>query len=709
MKVPEIETYQREKYQPSLLDSYVKNQVEYLSTKYPNKDKKLIESIVKSTIKDRIQSPKLAVVHHEIYGESELRKVDLLKHTNDMSDRIVTPSGSTYMKPKNTQSFIKSLIQDKLKERKAYKNAALDHKARGEKTQASVKNAIQSRIKITVNSISGIMGSPHNCLYDPAGYNAITATCRHGCMVGYGHSERLLEGNFYLPTEDAAINWIILLKHRYPGDDAITLAVEKYKLYQPTVEDIVNHFSSCIFLYTTKVNRDKLYDLLNSLSQNQHTFIYYACNLKHLFRTNEAITRPWLDDLFKIPDVSNPDPSIDPKDIFKVDEDLRIMVTSIYPELLEGKLLFDTIDTYPDIPRRVITICKYFEQKIGKLQYLFDTFLNIYIDLPNALGHRNMMRKTVIVSDTDSVIFTTKSWIEWYSKGINYNKTSYQINAFIIYLLTKSLIHTFAIMSMNMGIEGEDLRKIAMKNEFLYPVMLRTAMGKHYAGIVSQQEGRVYDEVVSDIKGKNFRGSDLCSTTIKHVKSFLLELIDSYMQNFKLSARDIIDKVLAIEYGIVDSIENSQTTYLGTTPIKQKEEYANPESSSYFYYMLWEDIFAEKYDHIYIPQKCHVVPIYNTIFKSPEYLENLKQTSPKIHSNILKFLSKYPKKNITRILVPTHIGIPKEIVPIINLRNIIYSNTYPLYLAIRGLGIGTTFKNKTMLLSDMYGDKKIAF
>jgi hypothetical protein len=255
---------------------------------------------------------------------------------------------------------------------------------------------------------------------------------------------------------------------------------------------------------------------------------------------------------------------------------------------------------------------------------------------------------------------------------------------------------------MNMGIEDNDLRKISMKNEFLYPVMLRTPMGKHYAGIITQQEGRVYKKPKPDIKGKFLRGSDLCKESINEVKDFLLQTIDDYMNYSILDSRILIDRIVQFEHKIIQSINNKETTYFGTVPIKFKDDYANYISSTYFYYMLWQDVFAEKYGNINIPQKCKVVPIHGKLLRKKHTIEKIISMDKVVGEKLIAFLEKYKNKNITRIIIPPGIDVPHEIVDTINIRTIVYSNASPFYLALRSLGIGIMFKGKQNILSDMY-------
>jgi hypothetical protein len=702
MQVPELTNYDRSKYQDSITKEYTNNILAYMSAKHPQLDPDKIRNIVINIVENKLNRPQLAQINHPSYGDAQLDKLDLLSTTNDMSDSIVTPSGSRYMKPKTKQSFVKEMIQSDLKQRKIVKNEALDHSARGEHRQAAIKNAIQTRIKIGVNSISGAMNSAYNCLYDPAGYNAITSTARHGCMVGYGHTERFLEGNFYFTTIESIINWIVQLLRVCPTEDQINKIMKQYNLYQPMPDEVVDNFVDSLKDYTINIHKIKLSSFVEKLPFYQLAFIYYACNLKNIIRKNEKHFRPWLEYFFTNPDITHIGEDIDPYELFKLDGDLVTMVSSINPELLENNPPFDTPKDRPDIARKIITISKVFQTKISELQDLFDTFIYVMVDLPNATKHKNMLRKCVIVSDTDSIIFTTKNWVEWYSKGINFENTSFQINALVVYLLTKSLTHTFAIMSMNMGIEDNDLRKISMKNEFLYPVMLRTPMGKHYAGIITQQEGRVYKKPKPDIKGKFLRGSDLCKESINEVKDFLLQTIDDYMNYSILDSRILIDRIVQFEHKIIQSINNKETTYFGTVPIKFKDDYANYISSTYFYYMLWQDVFAEKYGNINIPQKCKVVPIHGKLLRKKHTIEKIISMDKVVGEKLIAFLEKYKNKNITRIIIPPGIDVPHEIVDTINIRTIVYSNASPFYLALRSLGIGIMFKGKQNILSDMY-------
>lgn len=703
MKVPAVDTYDRSQMQGSVIKEYVDNQVTHILTKHPHLNREKLTTKVQSIVKAKIQRPKVRQIVHKSYGNAEYEDTDLLTFsTQQLPNRIITPFGTTYFLEEHKKSFVKSMISDRLGERGKFKNSALDHQAKGNIAQYRVEWNIQSRIKIGVNSISGAMGSAFNCLFDPAGYNAITSTCRHGCMTGYAHTERFFEGNFYFTSYEDVANWCVVLMRACPSKETIDDTIKTYKMIEPTTDDLVVQFAASLSLYTFDVPEAKMRELFDNIPQHQKTFIYYAYNLKNVFRRNDDTFKSYVKYLFELPNLSKVDENIDPKELFEIDEDLLIMVVSAFPKLLDGDLLYDTIKDAPHKTRKVITVCRAMAKKITELQQLFDVFMHPNVDIPNVNMQKNMMRKTVILSDTDSVIASTKSWVEWYSGEVNYSEGSYHINFLTIFLLTKSLTHIFAVMSANIGMKGADLRLIAMKNEFFYPIMLRTAIRKHYIGVIAIQEGRWLPKPKMDLKGKQFRGSDLSTTTLAFIEEFIKSTFEEFMENSKLYGGHLIRRILAFEHQIMDSIKAQEVTYFGTSPINPKEAYKKPEQTAYFYYMFWQEVFAEKYDDIHLPQKCRKIPLYPKVIRSKAFLENLEQQDPELCKRLVAFLEKWPRKNIAQFFFPLHIKLPEEIMPAIDTKHVVHNNVFPLYLILRSFGIGVLFKNRTMLFSDMY-------
>lgn len=704
MHTPDVTEYTNTNANTTLIREYVSNMTTYMILKHPEMKKEDVTAKIQAYVLENIVRPRIKMMAHDSYGSTEMIVSDLLTYTGEiLGKRVITPFGTTYKLSSEIEAFIKKLIKNELKQRGIVKKDMLDNKAKGNMVLANIQNSIQSRIKIGVNSISGAMGSAHNCLFDPAGYNAITSTCRHGCMTGYAHAERFIEGNFYFPDYESVINWCIICIRTCPDKDTIMDTLSHYNLKHPTIEEVYIHLKESLSLYTFNYSKEDLTNFISQLQDHERAFIYYVYNLKNLLRENPDISKPIIADIYNPIDMDNIDESIVAEDLYKIDGDLVVMVVSTNPDLLEGHLVYDTVKDAPHISKRVVHLCRHIEKKLSYFQKMFDVFIHPKIDVQDVTNHKNMMRKTVILSDTDSVIASTKNWVEWYTGKIVYNKDAYDINFFVIYMLTKSLLHIFAVMGNNLGVIQEDLRLINMKNEFFYPILTRTPIGKHYSGLNTIVEGRWLKKPDMDLKGKNFRGSDLCATTLKTVETFIREKIfNKYIENGHLHGGDIVDEVLKFEYSIIDSIKAGDTTFFGTSPINPRSAYAKPESSPYFYYLLWQSVFKDKYGEMHLPQKYRKIPLDPQLVKSQAFMDKFKSIDNETYDKFVAFLKEWPKKKITQLYIPLNLDLPLEIIDAINMRSILHKNTYPIYLILCSLGIGVWFKNSFSLLSDMY-------
>ena len=113
-----------------------------------------------------------------------------------------------------------------------------------------------------------------------------------------------------------------------------------------------------------------------------------------------------------------------------------------------------------------------------------------------------------------------------------------------------------------------------------------------------------------------------------------------------------------------------ETQFLSIEPVKNREEYAEPDKSIFFNYTMWEQVFGEKYGHIIIPTKCYVVPLINV--KSKSFVEGLKSRNESMGLAWERFV-KSTDKAINRIPInPITNQIPEELRPICDFKNIVF-------------------------------------
>lgn len=699
-----------ETHRPRILPIWKDQMSTLLKLKYPNASDERISSFLDKHIKDTIQVPQVEILHHPSTGNTVRETIPLTAHLNrDVKQNIVAPSGSVYVLPTVKESFLKISLADKVAKRKEYKNVMLEAKEKGDRLKTDIYQYLQSSTKVFVNSAPGAMNSPFNILYDKPGFNSITSIARMSVKYGYGHTERVVEGNLYLPTLDDAIMYCVRLHKSKP--DTLVEVLTKYNLHIPTVKEVTDHLMDSLKYYTVENIYQKLFNFVATLPSDTHAFILYAGCLKTLSHHNDTFFRSFFREFFRtdLPIDSN----APVKDVFKTESDMLAMITSLNYDLLgvdeKGNRinLKDAVSTNSEGAFRVYAIAKHMETLIEQHADLLSTFFRLNSDLSRIQFHPNMVRKCVLVSDTDSVIFSTQSMVEWYSGKVDYTKSSYEINAFTVYVISRSLEHVFARLSTGFGMIGDDIKKISMKNEFLYPIMLRTTIKKHYAGIVQIQEGKILPKPVKDIKGVQFRDSKLSADTNKAAETFLLGMLQEVVDTGSISGKDYLTKVYRNERKVFDSLMSGSRDYLKTTPVKPPNEYKsdNPMQTDYFYYDFWTKVFVPRFDEMVIPNKCYTLPLksHGKVLQDPEWLDSLQKFDPAIYQKLLTYIENAGNKAITRILLPpTMSTVPEIFRPLIDVRSVIFTNSKPFYLALESIGFTYIFGKDNFLISDFH-------
>jgi hypothetical protein len=686
----------------TLLRAYAENQAAFLQRLHPDVSLDTIKRFITTDVQKSLRRPALKMVAYPSYGNATLTTVDLLDYTATMRKNIITPAGVIYMPASVKESFLKRKLLDNMKVRKAQKKTMLVAQQAGDLVTKQRAEYQQASTKIETNSIPGAFGSEYNCLYDKPGYNAVTAMARHSIMCGYAHVEKMLEGNHYFPTLDHCINYCIQLARHCPAD--LTAVVTDYGLHTPSVDEVVEHFITSLRLYMgiTPARRTALTRFIASFSIAERTFVFYAYCLKTLIGRNAQLFRPFLAEFFRT-DIAV-DPAVAPEAIFAFNGDLLALLSGLNADIIGRKTVAVAVQEEPDGIRQLIAIGRHMQAKLDTMGRLIATFLRVDCDVADAMSHPSMIRKAVIISDTDSVIFSTQHWVEWYTGGVSFDRDAYAINGFVVFLITMTLEQVFARLSTNFGAEGADVYRIAMKNEYLYPLMLNTYMPKQYSGRVAVQEGFVLPTMKEDTKGLSFRSSTMCRETVASGRTFRNWIFDTVLAGGELRAADCLEKVLDHELTVIRSLEAGERTFLTTKQIRNEGDYKKVEVSDYYYWKLWEEVFKPNFGTFVIPAKGYDIPLLGNgaVLRDERYLSRLRAFDPSLYERLLGFMDRNARA-VTRLILPMTLKqIPLILRPVIDIRSIVYSNSTPHQVTMRSLGIAYTDSKDRTLLSDIY-------
>lgn len=705
--------YSEERIRPKLLSNYFEQMTNYLRLQNPTSTLEEIEQFVKKIIKDKFKAPTVTAVVHKTEGNSEVISIPLDKYVNTViKDNNLSPSGTSYMLISRRESFLRRSIENKIAARNKFKKLYLEFESQGKKRESQYYNTNQANAKIFNNAITGGMKINQFILGCKAGFNAITSVGRMCVKQGYSFIERAVNGNIYLPSTEAAISYI--LNHsNYVHEDFENVAKE-YQLYIPTTDEVLEYILNSVHNYVNTPDTPTLRNLIDGLSSNQKAYVFYVGCLKNLCIHNDEMMRTWIDSCF-IQDSIDPSlySDIDVGEVKEFNNDvISCMLSTNYRRLGEnpskpGKWnsIKDALKNNPDGVKEFIYVCKNFVSNFEKYLPLLKVILQVNTTFSKLTLQHQMARYTVPLSDTDSNIFSTQELVRWKRRKLDFSQESYEMNAMVTLLLSQSLEHVFARLSAGFGCEGKDVFRISMKNEFLYPVLISTALAKHYMAIATMQEGALLTVPRKDIKGVNLRSSVFPKLIRDSFESFVVDLFAKIEEGKPIRAASILDHVAKLEQTVFNSVNDREAVYLTTTSIKLKEDYADADGSSYFYYELWKDVFSEDFGEMVIPNKCYKIPLIGgkKFIKSDLFQVDIKNKHPKIYERLNAYIEKYPNRDISYFLVPPFKGkVQPFFVDIIDSRSHISQVMTPYYHLLRGLGIGTVDNRANALVSDFY-------
>ena len=685
-----------------LLKAY-RNQVKaYLKRKYSLPDDKA--DAISMDICKKFYKPLTAIVEEtKIDGKPEIKAVDLASWFDAQSENLISASGSVYMQPTKKMSKTIQMIVDMKNDRKKEKKLQFKAKAAGDESEALKHYYAQTLIKITMNSLPGNYGSPYSVFYSKANYNAITSCGR--ALIGYANAgiESVLGGNFAWFTKEELMQHIVAHLARGIDGAKVRKTMEAHKMRWVDGTELFEFYKTTVSRYKRYDDFFDIADIISKMTHEEIQYFYYFRNLRHILMGNDKVFRPWLNNMFDYSQIVI-DPEVKPDDLFNLDGDLVTMCNVAFHELVDPGdseiQVYDLPKKRPDLAIKFVCITRRVEKIIHEMDDIFETFIYTPINMTSVKTRAMMKRNSTVISDTDSVIFTVKDWVEWYTGDVyDTSDKAYHICCSMIYWIQKATAHFLLIYSQAHGARGEFERVMAMKNEFLYPVMILADKKKHYAGIVKVQEGVILPKPEIDIKGVQFKGSDICKEATEFAKNLIEKDILNELYTHPISAHSLIQKIVAFEKKIIDETKAGEVNWLQPESIGTKSRYKDPMTSAWYYYYAWQCIFAEKYGDISVPSKVPLVPIARP---TKEYFEWLDKQSPAVSRNFKKFIETNARIPSSIAINPTGGKIPPELIPLVKIKDIAHVNAGPCHLIAEQLGIAVGFDKEHVLFCEVY-------
>lgn len=603
----------------------------------------------------------------------------------------LSPSLVAYTHTDDEQSINAIGTELFIDDRRLYKGKKQSAKDAGDKSAMKAFHEIQNALKIFNNAQSGGMSSSGTPLFNQSGHTSLTSTCRALTSTANLINERLITGNRLLLSYNKTLEGFLAQLH-YADQELVQEVIDEFGMNYATVDqvmDMVTHCASYYFNNKTKLGAIRLF--LNGLTPLELTVLLCTLDLRGLYVTNPELMKRFFNDWCEIPELPEG----------AVASDFGKPANSDYKILAITKLGTKANElTINHLNHHHLTVEKRWEKFLR-------AFFKSEIPPTGIFDVKEIVRESVMTSDTDSVIYSVDMVISDYATD---PEVALRFNGVLTYFIRSIAVDQHARLSKNMNVADRYMNRLNMKNEYLFGSYVTTSMSKHYyalqlmvEGILNKNKETGEMEPELEQKGVHIRGIKIAELVRKFTGNLMRRVLDALYGRTQLDAPTLLKEVADIERALHDDITQGGWRWLTKNNVKDKEVYKNPESSIYYYHELWEQLLSVKYGAApELPYKAYKVSLdLDGKKKLQKFYDGIEDENFKAVAQ--KFLG--DKKGLTSIYVPTDMiesmgGVPKEFLPHVDVRGLITQNLRSIYAILESLGLFILNAKSTRLVSD---------
>ena len=645
--------------------------------------------------KERFRDRRIKCFEREDNGDRVVKDATLMGYIqgNLKAGNILTPTFTSYMGRERRKSILSEFIFVAVSKRKIAKAEAHRAKAAGNTLLADNKNNEQNNLKTYSNSMSGAFAQAACILHNPSNHSTLTSITRTITSMSNANNERVIAGNRYYPRAvDVLHNLVYIVSQT--NEAQVREAIQTWSLHEPSVEDTVQVLrrSSDLYFRDERYYQDVIRPFLTNLSAAMRASICYSGDLYHLRIFNPELVRRILSELSRKVYVQEQDPEIEAK-LCKVDENIVNMVRVMFFDELKGRGKDYDKMAGSGVPESIYATCQHAAATLLRYQSFFSTFFMTEMMPPNSFRLKNMARRAVVLSDTDSTCFTLDEWVKWYKGGeFIVDAESIGMSAVVSFMVTQVIVNLLRVLSRNLNIAPELIDKLGMKNEFLWLAHAPAEVSKHYYAYTVVQEGQVHAEAEIEIKGVHLKNSAVPAFVIDDGKALMQEILERVSNNQKVHFGSILQRVIQLERNIDESVRRGETMFLKNSKINAASSYAEDETKSpYARHTFWQEVFAPRYGELPEPPYS-VIKVPTTVQTKTaltQWVESIEDTE--LRARFAAWVQRNDKKNLPTVYLSQDYvrsnGIPQEILSVVDSHRIILDVTTQHRVILETLGV----------------------
>lgn len=635
---------------------------------------------------------------------------DLTTYLNSViqRERVISPTGTVYKSVTEEPSLFTPYINSKRNERKVYKQRMFECERKGDKFGQAFNNELQGNTKIDVNTLSGAELSRGTIIHTQSAHPTLTSTGRIATSYANTINENLIRANRHYETYQITLDHLILL-----AETANTPLIEKcfseYGLEAPTTAQVWALVSDSTSNYWKNYQQEQnLIAFIDKCTPAEKANIAYNGSLEAMCRFSPEVALSFINSL------SEPvrEPLLPLEEAQKVIkntyDDLLVLGVYLCSEYTKGKTLQSCLEegdytTYGIVANTIVRL----NENLNHWRYLIQAFFKLMHLPPNIYDIKAIYRKCVVTSDTDSTNFTTQEICRFVTGEYGLTQKDRSVNFLVTYLSSMMVYQALGIASINLGVDRNYVRELAMKNEYYTPIHNITPSAKNYIMVQAGKEGLMLKEPSIVTKGVELRSSKFPEMVLAAQERYKQQIYLSLYEGKKFTLRELLEIPYQTELEITSSISNFDTTYLFTTYIKTPDAYsAEEQAPAWRYHLMYEAVFAPKYGSSNeLPYVAYLISVdLSTQHKMKAWIESIKDEAFK--KRLINYLEANGITKLTKIAIPQNLfgggKIPEEIRNVLFLDDSVVQSMSSFYLLLESYGIYLRNKYTTKMLTKIF-------
>jgi len=664
------------------------------------------KDLIVPVLKSQFVDPTVIYYERRENGDKYKNQCKLTTYIRDAitNEDIIAPTFTTYVNQKTFVSPFSDFMIHNKKRRSISKKKMHAAKQRGDTIMYIFNDKEQNNYKKFNNAGSGCFASKGSILYNPTCHSTLTSTVATESSISNASNEKFLEGNRHYRDTTVILNNLISICSKFDRDE-MRAVMTKYRLRPPTVDEVMACINRSFELYSNDYQRlhDEILPFVLKLDKLQLSAFMFIGDLYHLRVCNPDFVRELLDNLsYPIKSTQKVDKPY--SSIRKFQESIGSQVNDIFSENIIG-LKPEELEALDDsIHQDMYATAEYIHNFLQSRADFFKVFfMSEHVPASTAFIY-DQVRRCVPCSDTDATMFSVDGFVQWRFGKLYFDKTTWAFASATKLLATEIMAHQLAIFSANLGVLESKLYDISMKPEFGSPVFAQTPVAKHYYTFAIVQEGYYLKTPNWQIKGVHMKNSSHPDEVTHSAENIMKTILTDLYHNKPLKLTTYIQETIDFEKAIKASIMNKETVYFKNVNMLIHTSYKSDKiKSPYKFHTLWVQAFAPTYGEIEEPDyKAVRIPLtLGSKMKTLQWLNSIQDKS--LANRIAQWMADHGVQKLGTIIVNAQqlqtMGIPKELVPIIDFKRIILEMTGSRRLILSSMGF---YPKRKMTVTEMY-------